>query len=198
MQTLQNGIEVPTNSDEYALTQHLANMGAKANVVVVVANAAARDALTKTTGLVVYRLDVAKMEAWNGSRWAVPATTERGRDYTTPSTIAGVAYATVASTTFTSLGGKLKLAYTGVVENANSGLNRTADVQWRIDGTTDFGGVTYNVPLVSGVNSPPISVVMERELTIGAGTHTIALQTRASAAGAVRNVIFSLAVSENP
>jgi len=39
---------------------------------------------------------------------------------------------------------------------------------------------------------------MEREYTAGAGSHTVALQTRANAAGAVRNVLFSLIVSENP
>ena len=198
MQTLQNKIVVPTNSDEYNLTADLASMGNSANVRIVVANAAARDALVKTVGMSVYRLDTARQEDWNGSRWAVPATTERGRDYTTPSTIAGVAYATVASTTFTSLGGKLKLAYAGIIENANSGANRTCDVQWRIDGTTDFGGITYNAPLVSGFNNPATPVGMERELTIGAGTHTIALQTRANAASSVRNVLFSLIVSENP
>jgi len=197
MQTLQNGIEVPTNSDEYSLTTHLANMGNKSNVIVKVANAAARDALTKTAGLTVYRLDTARQESWTGSRWAVPATTERGRDYTTPSTIANTVYQTVASTTFTSLGGKLKLAYAGIVENANSGANRTADVQWLVDGAP-FGGITYNAPLVTGFDNPAVPVGMEREYTAGAGSHTVALQTRANAAGAVRNVLFSLIVSENP
>ena len=198
MQTLQNGIEVPTNSDEYSLTTHLANMGNKSNVRIRVANAAARDALTgKTAGMSVWRLDTARQEDWNGSRWAVPATTERGRDYTTPSTIANTVYQTVASTTFTSLGGKLKLAYAGIVENANSGANRTADVQWLIDGVA-FGGITYNAPLVSGFDNPATAVSMEREYTAGAGSHTVALQTRANAAGAVRNVLFSLVVSENP
>jgi hypothetical protein len=197
MQTLQNGIEVFTNSDEYDLATDVANAFDDANVVVVVADAGARNALLKSAGMPVYRLDTARMEIWNGSRWAVPATTERGHDYTTPSTIAGVAYATVAAVTFVSLGGKLKLTYTGVVENANSGSNRTADVQWLVDGA-DFGGVTYNVPLVSGFDNPATAVAMVRELTIGAGTHTIALQTRANAAGAERNVLFSLTVTENP
>ena len=198
MQTLQNGIEVPTNSDEYDLTADLAGMGNTANVIVRVASAAARDALTKTAGLTVYRTDTGRLEVWNGARWAVPATTERGYDYTTPSTIADVTYATVAAVTFTSLGGKLKLSYAGVMENANSGANRTADVQFKIDNVTEFGGITFNAPLVSGFASPPFSVGMERELTIGAGTHTIELQTRASAAGSVRNVAFSLTVKENP
>ena len=197
MQTLQNGIEVFTNSDEYDLATDVADAFGDANVVIVVANATARDALTKHAGMPVYRLDVARMEIWNGSRWAVPAATERGHDYTTPSTIADVTYATVAAVSVTTLGGKLKLTYTGVVENANSGSNRTADVQLLVDGA-GFGGVTYNVPLVSGFNNPATAVAMVREVTVGAGTHTIALQTRANAAGAVRNVLFSLTVTENP
>lgn len=197
MQTLQNGIVVPTNSDEYDLTDDMAGMGNTANVIIKVANAAARDALTKTAGMCVYRLDTGRIEAWNGSRWAVPATTERGRDYTTPSTIANTVYQTVATTSFTSLGGKLKLMYSGVVENANSGSNRTVDVQWLVDGA-GFGGITYNAPLVAGFDNPATAVSMEREVTVGAGAHTIALQTRANAAGAVRNVLFSLVVSENP
>lgn len=199
MQTLQNKIVVPTNSDPYDLTDDLAAMGNATNAIIVVASAAARDALTgKFAGMTVYRTDTARMEIWNSSRWSVPATLERGYDYRTPSLLAQTNYVTVASTTFTSLGGKLKLSYAGVVENANSGANRTADVQFLIDNTTEFGGVTFNVPLVSGVNSPPVSVSMERELDVGAGQHNIQLQARASAASAVRLVLFGLTVKENP
>ena len=197
MQTLQNGIEVPTNSDEYNLTADLGGMGGSANVIIVVSNAAARDALTKTTGMAVYRTEVARMEIWNGARWSVTASTERGYTYVTPSTIAGTGYASVAGVPIKTLGGKLKLSYTGVFENANSGANRTADVQWLVDGVA-FGGVTYNAPLVSGFNNPAVAVAMEREYDIGAGNHVIELQTRANAAAAVRNVLFSLTVKENP
>lgn len=197
MQTLQNGIVVPTNSDEYDLTADLATMGATTNSVITVADATARDALTKTAGMHVYRTDVACVEVWNGARWAVPATTERGHDYTTPSTIADIAYATVAAVTFRTLGGQVKLSYAGVFENANSGSNRTADVQWLVDGVA-FGGITYNAPLVSGFANPAVGVSMERAYTMGAGSHTVELQTRANAAGAVRNVLFSLTVKENP
>jgi hypothetical protein len=197
MQTLENGIEVPTNSDDYALTQHLAGMGDTSNVVTLVADVTARNALVTFEGRVVYRLDISRLEAWNGARWAVVATTELDHDYTTPLAIAGTTYATVATVTCDSLGGKLKLSYSGVVENANSGANRTADVQWLID-TVPFGGVTYNVPLVAGFDNPATSVNMEREFTAGAGAHTIELQTRASAASSVRNVLFSLTVKENP
>jgi hypothetical protein len=71
-------------------------------------------------------------------------------------------------------------------------------VQWLIDGNP-FGGITYNVPLVSGVSSPPVSVAMEREYAAGAGPHVIELQTRCpSSINAVRNVLFSLTVKENP
>jgi hypothetical protein len=197
MQTLDNGIEVPTNSDDYALTEDLANMGGKSNVVTIVADKTARNALTKYEGRPVYRLDISRVEVWNGARWAVTATTELGHDYTSPLSIAGVDYATVATVNCESLGGKLKLSYTGVVENANSGANRTVDVQWLIDGAP-FGGVTYNSPLVTGFANPATSVAFEREYTAAAGAHVIELQTRANVAGAVRNVLFSHTVKENP
>jgi hypothetical protein len=197
MQTLDNGIEVFTNGDNYNLSEDAARLGRTANVVTIVADDTARDALDVYEGRPVYRLDLARLEVWNGARWAVTATTELGHNYTQPLSIAGTAYATVATVTCESLGGKLKLSYTGVLENANSGANRTADVQWLIDGAA-FGGVTYNSPLVSGFPTPATSVAMEREYAVGAGAHTIELQTRASEAGAVRNVLFSLTVKENP
>lgn len=197
MQTI-NGMDIPTNSDPYDLTDDLAGMATGANVIRRAASAAARDALpNKSAGTPAYRTDTGRLEIYNGARWAVPASTERGHDYTTPSTIAGTDYATVAAVTFTSLGGKLKISYTGVFENANSGANRTADVQWLVDGA-GFGGVTFNAPLVTGFTNPATAVAMEREVTVGAGSHTIELQTRANAAGAVRNVLFSLTVKENP
>lgn len=198
MQTLQNGIEVPTNSDDYALTEDLANMGNKANVVILVADATARDALTgKYEGMVVYRLDLSRLEAWNGARWAVTATTELGHDFTQPNTLMTASYATVATVTVNSIGGKLKLSYTGIVENANSGANRSVAVVWLVDGV-EFGGTIYNAPLVAGYANPATSVAMEREYTASAGSHTIELQTRSDLAAAVRNVSFSLTVKENP
>lgn len=196
-QDLQNGITVPTNSDDYALTEDLAEMGDSSNVVIIVPNETARDALTEHAGMTVYRLDIGRLEAWNGSRWAVTATTEIGHDFTTPLDIAGTSYATVATVNCSSLGGPLKLSYNGVVENANSGQNRTADVQWLIDGNP-FGGVTFNVPLVSGFTNPATSVAMERKITAAAGDHVVELQTRASAGSSVRNVLFSLTVQESP
>ena len=71
MQILQNGIEVPTNSDPYNLTDDLANMGSTTNTVVLVATQAARDALTKYDGLSVRRLDLTgrPTETWDGSKW---------------------------------------------------------------------------------------------------------------------------------
>lgn len=197
MQTLDNGIEVFTNSDDYALAEHAAKMARTSNVVTIVADKAARDALTKYQGRPCYRLDKSRMEIWNGARWAVTSITELGHAYTTPSSIAGVAYATVATVVCESLGGDLKLSYAGVVENANSGANRTADVQWLIDGEP-FGGITYNAPLVAGFDNPATPVGMERKVAASAGPHTIELQTRANAASAVRNVLFSLTVKELP
>lgn len=197
MQTLDNGIEVFTNSDDYDLAEDAANLGRTANVVTRVADQAGRDALLKYHGRPIYRLDTSEMEIWNSVRWARPAYTEIGEDYTQPMTIATTSYVTVATVVCQSLGGDLKLEYSGLVENANSGANRTADVQWLVDGNP-FGGITYNAPLVAGFPNPATSVSMKRNYPAAAGEHTIELQTRASAAGSVRNVIMSLTVGEKP
>jgi len=71
MQTLENGVTVPTNGDPYQLTTDLANAFKSANVNVLVANQAARDALTKYDGLSVRRKDVSgrPTETWDGSAW---------------------------------------------------------------------------------------------------------------------------------
>lgn len=69
-QTLANGIVVPTNPDNFAnLTNDLATMGNSANVVIQVANQAARDALTKKTGLLVLRMDTGSVEYCDGTNW---------------------------------------------------------------------------------------------------------------------------------
>ena len=71
MQTLGNGITVPTNSDPYALTDDLAKLGKTANVIIPVANQTARDALTdKFAGMTVRRMDKGgRTEYWTGSQW---------------------------------------------------------------------------------------------------------------------------------
>lgn len=56
-QNLPNGITVPINSDAYNLAPDLATMGNSINPVIVVANEAARDALTAAVGMVVSRSD---------------------------------------------------------------------------------------------------------------------------------------------
>lgn len=68
-----NGAKVPTNSDEYNLTQDLATMADSLNVLVAVANQDARDALPKTVGLAVIRLDQTGLpiEIWDGSAWSL-------------------------------------------------------------------------------------------------------------------------------
>jgi len=73
MQTLQNGIEVPTNSDTYKLTEHLANMGDKSNVVIPVASKDVRDALLdKYPGMTVARTDLPRcpLETYDGTNWS--------------------------------------------------------------------------------------------------------------------------------
>jgi hypothetical protein len=66
MQNLQNGVTVPTNSDEYNLTQHLAKAFDDANVVIPVTGVPARDALVKRDGMPVTRLDLGGLiEVWD-------------------------------------------------------------------------------------------------------------------------------------
>lgn len=58
MQTLQNGVMVPTNSDPYNLTADLAAMGSSSGVVIPVASQATQDGLTKLLGRVIIRTDL--------------------------------------------------------------------------------------------------------------------------------------------
>ena len=76
MQTRPNGIEVPTNSDDYKLTTDLANMADKAKVLISVPDAATRDGLAGAWpgGALpipthVYRTDVDAIETWDGVKW---------------------------------------------------------------------------------------------------------------------------------
>lgn len=70
-QTLPNGLKTPINSDAYNLTADLATMGNSANVVIAVANKAARDALTAVAGMTVSRLDLpgAPLQTYDGTDW---------------------------------------------------------------------------------------------------------------------------------
>lgn len=77
MQTLQNGIEVPTNSDLYKLTEDLAKLGDTSNVVIRVVSQAARDALEDPyAGMTVARLDLpgCPLETHDGTKWPVSNT----------------------------------------------------------------------------------------------------------------------------
>lgn len=72
MQTLPNGVEVPTNSDTYKLTEDLANMGKTANVITRVSSTGERDGLPdKYSGMTVVRLDLVglPLEIWDGTTW---------------------------------------------------------------------------------------------------------------------------------
>jgi len=74
MQTLQNGVPVPTNSDPYNLTADLASAFNAADVVTRVASKAARDALTKKDGMAISRLDLGgQIEVWDAdtSSWSL-------------------------------------------------------------------------------------------------------------------------------
>lgn len=71
MQTLENGVQVFTNGDTYQLAADTAAAFNSAKFPVIVANQAARDALTKYNGLAVRRLDVTgrPTETWDGAAW---------------------------------------------------------------------------------------------------------------------------------
>lgn len=68
-QTRANGITVPVNADAYNLAGDLATMADTANVITVVANSSARDALTKWEGRQVWRIDTAQIESVVGGVW---------------------------------------------------------------------------------------------------------------------------------
>lgn len=79
MQTLFNGIEVPTNSDPYNPTDDLARMGATAGVIIDVSSQTQRDQLAAQApgGVLpvptfVARMDIAgtPIQTWNGSSWS--------------------------------------------------------------------------------------------------------------------------------
>lgn len=74
--TLYNGAEVPTNSDDYALTEDLAKLCLSLNIPVPVDNQAERDGLaalaggTLKIGTMVLRKDQSMfVEKWDGTSW---------------------------------------------------------------------------------------------------------------------------------
>lgn len=68
--TRQNGIITITNDENYDLAGHMARMADSTNVPTIVANQAARDALTAYLGMIVCRLDLGwVLEIWNGTIW---------------------------------------------------------------------------------------------------------------------------------
>lgn len=71
MQTLPNGVEVPTNSDPYNLTDDLANAFNDVPGAVRVSSEAQRNALPKYVGLRVQRLDLEghPFDIWDGTVW---------------------------------------------------------------------------------------------------------------------------------
>jgi hypothetical protein len=83
MQTLQNGITVFTNGDDYNLADDMADFGKSANVIIPVTSQAQRDGLEdKFIGMTVRRLDFrGTLEWWKGGaadNWE----SERGIAYT--------------------------------------------------------------------------------------------------------------------
>jgi len=80
MQTLQNGITVFTNGDDYNLADDMADFGKSANVIIPVTSQDQRDGLEdKFIGMTVRRLDFrGVLEWWDGSGWV----SKRGVAYT--------------------------------------------------------------------------------------------------------------------
>lgn len=195
-QTLDNGIVVPINSDNYNLASDLATMGNSTNAVTYCVNIAARDAVTKFTGRTVWVASVGQIQVWTGSRWSVPATTMLGQQSATPATLMATTYGTVATVSVTSLGGSLNLEFFAIFQNENSGAHKTVDIQFTYDGT-GVGGNTYFADWINAttVQRPAAFAVQQ---SASAGAHTINLQTRCSLASSVRNVTFQLRVWENP
>lgn len=79
MQTLDNGIEVPTNGDNYNLTEHLAGMGGTSNVVRIVPSESVRDSIAEPyAGLPISRTDLpgAPLQVYDGTNWSNVPTVE--------------------------------------------------------------------------------------------------------------------------
>lgn len=89
MQTLQNGIEVPTNGDDYNLTDDYAESFKDANVNIPVPSQTAEDALVKFVGMTIIRTDQAGMPhyTWDGDEFLRkdPKTNRFERSITTDS-----------------------------------------------------------------------------------------------------------------
>jgi len=71
MQTLQNGITVPTNGDPYNLTDDVAEAFSDSNVNIIVPSQVAEDALVKFLGMTIIRSDQAGMPhyTWDGDEF---------------------------------------------------------------------------------------------------------------------------------
>ena len=133
MQILQNGIEVPTNSDPYNLTADLAEMGDSINVIIPVVSKAARDALTKHIGLTVTRLDLLGLpiQIWDGSKWGGPP---RGQ-------------LAISQNTFTNVFGTTKNYLAEI--NVTAEPDRLIEVTAQVEAASNANGIhaTYTINL---------------------------------------------------
>ena len=160
MQKLENGIEVPTNSDEYNLTPDLAQMGRTTNTIVDVVSLLAANALTKRPGLAVRRLDLhgTPVHVWDavGSRWTGPGTLDiKALSFT------GTAFKDIATTYHPASayadGGRVYLQ--GAITNANT--------------TTIPADTTVKIGQITDTNLYPAGVTRQR-LSIQSSTSPIA------------------------
>lgn len=81
MQTLDNGIIVPTNSDDYDLTWDMANIGKSSNVVTVLPNATAMQAIERHEGRVAFRSDTGQLVVCTSGVWKYVSPSAGGTPY---------------------------------------------------------------------------------------------------------------------
>lgn len=155
-QTRPNGAVVPTNPDNFqSWTNDLATLADSLNVVVKVANQSARDALTKTWGLVVSRQDLGgTLEVCDGTSWfLVGGGLVAETDYTT---VSGGAtslqvIANIASVTFKAnrwyevfAHGGLQNTTANTIALAHLHTDSVSNAANNVTGLTELMG--YNVP----------------------------------------------------
>lgn len=151
--TRPNGTKVPINADAYNLTADLATTGNSANVVIPVANQAARDALTSYPGMTVIRLDLGTvMEIWDGTIW-------RSNSQTSYSP------ALTASTTNPNIGSGSVLGTYSII-----GKNMIGQFYVTFGSGSTAGSGSYQISLPPGYTYAPLSPYIATGLFVSFGS----------------------------
>jgi hypothetical protein len=173
-QTLPNGITTPINADAYNLTADLATMGNSANVVVTVANQAARDALTLTAGLTVCRRDLGwALEIYDGTTW-------RSNAYNAYTPTLG------ASTTNPNIGaGNITASY------AVAGKTQLGQIAINFGSGASGGSGSFYFSLPGGFTYAPVNVAIPvGTFTVSVGTSLISGFLRQAGTGSNMNMYW--------